>query len=260
MSNVYQHFRDEEAPFIDTMIDDVRRVLENYMPALTNFLNPRERLILDAIAGQYAEIQLDLSGVFPDAERQRAILYPEYDQIALEDFEISLVEIDYPRQFTQLTHGSILGTLMGAGITREKLGDIISDGNRWQFAADRTIATYLIQEVSQIGKHSVILKEVPISEMIQSEESWEEQTVIVSSMRLDAVISRILNLSRNNAKALIQNGKVKVNFGQVDRPDYECELADLISVRGFGRARLISTEGITKKDNIVLKIQMIKSS
>jgi len=130
MMNIYQHFRKDEQPFIEQVIDWVLQVEKQYTPYLTDFLNPRERFILKTIVGQYDDVNQQTFGGFKEAEQKRALIYPPYYEPTAADYEITLIEIDYPTKFADLSHGQIMGTILGAGIDRNTLGDIITDGKR----------------------------------------------------------------------------------------------------------------------------------
>lgn len=260
MNSVYQHFRKDEFPLIDQISDMAERAESTYQLQLTHFLNPRERHIARSIIGQWSDLSVESFGGFSEAENQRLLIIPMYVDTSKEDYHIAAFEIDYPAGFTSLTHGSILGSLMGLGIRRDIIGDIITDGDTWQFFADEQMADYLMAELNHIGRHAVSIMRCDEDMIITPLDKWKKDTVIVSSLRLDSVIARALNLSRKVAKDLIQSERVKVNWATVNRPDFECDEYDMISVRKFGRIRLGSIQGMTKKDNLILTIDRIKSN
>ncbi|MER3115534.1 RNA-binding protein, partial [Bacillus altitudinis] len=51
MSDIYQHFRKDERAFIDQALEWKRIVQEQYRMKLTDFLDPREQVILSAVTG-----------------------------------------------------------------------------------------------------------------------------------------------------------------------------------------------------------------
>ena len=59
--------------------------------------------------------------------------------------------------------------------------------------------------------------------------------------------SRCLQLSRNQASQLIEKQAVQVNYHLVEKSDYMVQVGDLVSVRKFGRLKLIRDNGQTKK-------------
>jgi RNA-binding protein YlmH len=79
-----------------------------------------------------------------------------------------------------------------------------------------------------------------------------------SSLRLDVILSSIYNISRQKAQTLIQRGLVKVNWKQVEQTSFVCEEGDVLSARGYGRSRIISIDGQTKKEKWRLTAGILK--
>lgn len=257
MLNIYQHFREDEQAFIDQVLDWVGQVENQYAPYLTPFFNPRQLFIVESIVGQYDDIQLTMFGGYEGAEQQRVFIHPPYFEPQPEDFDIALIEINYPTKFAELSHGQIMGTILGAGIVRETLGDILTDGERWQFFIDKKLENYLFMNMNQVGRTNIQLEKFPLEEVIQSTDKWEVEEIIVSSLRIDVVLAGALNISRNRTKTMINDRRIKLNWVELDRVDLEVEEYDLISVRGFGRIQIRKQIGTTRKDNIVLEIAII---
>ena len=257
MEELYQHFREDEKYFIDQVMDWVQQVEFQYSPYLTPFLDPREQYIVEAIIGQHSEVKAEAFGGYETAERKRLFLSPSYFDSKQEDYEIKITEIRYPKKFAELSHGKILGTLMGTGIKREMIGDIISDGEDWQFFADASIMQYLLTSLTKIGNITVQLEEVPYTAILMPKDSWDERLEIVSSLRLDVVLASVFNVSRQKSKELISSNKVKVNWNETERPDIILDIHDVVSIRGYGRIRIEAIEGKTKKEKIRLKLGVL---
>jgi RNA-binding protein YlmH len=137
---------------------------------------------------------------------------------------------------------------MSLGVKRDKFGDIIVTEEQIQFIAAEEMDSYLTGNLEKIGNASVSIKRLPIENIVQVKEKWEEQVTTVSSLRLDSVLSAVLNLSRQKTQSLIASGKVKVNFKQTENVSEECREGDTLSIRGFGRCKITSIDGKTKKD------------
>ncbi|AOH54211.1 RNA-binding protein [Peribacillus muralis] len=246
--SIYQHFRPEEKEFIDQAINWIDQVKDSYAPKLTDFLDPRQQEILTSLLGNDSEAKLQFNGGSDFVERKRVLIYPDYYSPEPSDFNISLYDISYPKKFVTLEHRQILGTLMSLGVKREKFGDIIVTEECIQFVAAEEMEAYLTGNLEKIGKASVSIKRLPIGNIIQVQEKWEEQITTVSSLRLDSVLSAVLNMSRQKTQALITSGKVKVNFKQTENVSDECREGDTLSIRGFGRCKIMSIDGKTKKN------------
>jgi len=254
MDSIFQHFRKEEQQFIEQVSGWMNEVEDRYTPKLTDFLDPRERFIVKSVLGSN-DIRMESLGLFPDAERQRVLLYPSYYEPTAEDFNITVFELKYPVKFVTLRHPDILGSLMSVGLDRSKFGDIRIDGERIQFAVADEVSLYLKTNFISAAKVKVQLLEVEdVDEMITAKEEWQEESHTVSSMRLDTVMSSVYNISRQKAAALIHGGKVKVNWRVQEQPSFELHESDMVSSRGFGRIKVLMVEGRTKKDKIRLQI------
>ena len=150
-----------------------------------------------------------------------------------------------------------MGSVLGTGISRGNLGDILTDGQRWQFFVDARMKDFILMNVDHVGRINVHLEEKSFENLVQEMDKWELEEIIVSSLRMDVILARALNVSRNRAKTLIKDQKVKLNWVEVERPDIEVEEYDILSIRGFGRVKIGAQQGITRKDNLVLKIGII---
>ena len=214
MMNIYQHFRDDEQGFIDQVIDWLAQVENQYAPYLSSFLNPRQLFIAKSIIGQYEDIEHMTFGGHDETEQERVLIYPPYYEPTVDDFEITLIEINYPTKFAELSHGQIMGTVLGAGISRETLGDILNDGERWQFFIDRNMKDYIFINVDRIGRTNINLEEQPLEQAVEMMDKWAIEEVVVSSLRIDVVLARCLHLSRNRAKTLINDKRIKIQLGR----------------------------------------------
>nr|WP_229294362.1 YlmH/Sll1252 family protein [Staphylococcus kloosii] len=230
------------------MLDKCNQANDQYSPVLTNFLDPRGQYILKVIIGSFDELEVTLFGG-RYSERKRAIIAPSYFEPQEEDFEISLIEIDYPQKFVTLQHQNVLGTIMSLGIERDQLGDIIVN-ERIQFTLTKQLESYIILQLTRIKGATVELNSIPFNSMIQSNENWKHFEANVSGLRLDVVLKDIIRKSRSIAKQLIEKKKVKVNHTIIDSVDFQLDSDDLISVQGYGRAMITDIGGRTKKDKV----------
>lgn len=257
-ANVYQHFRKDEHPFVDMIGGWIEQVESQYAPYLTDFLDPRQAFILESIIGSDSELIYSFYGGYESAERRRALIYPAYYEPTEEDYQVELYEIQYPVKFGSLSHGKILGTLLSSGIRREFFGDIISDGERWQFFINHEVANFVISQLDKIGSMSVKVKQINYTDILVAKDSWEFETDTVTSLRVDNIISAVFNISRQRSKLLVDSGKVKVNWVEIQRSDFMLALLDIISIRGFGRIQLRTIEGKTKKDKHRVQLAVLR--
>lgn len=257
-ANVYQHFREDERPFIDTVEEWLEKVEMQYAPVLTDFLDPRQAYILETLIRQNSDLGFRFYGGYESSERTRCLIYPDYYTPTQEDFEIALFTIQYPKKFAQLSHSKILGTLLSTGLKRQSFGDIISDGENWQVLMSKEISHYVQTQIEKIGKISVRLEQANYTELIVPKDDWTLEQAIVSSLRVDVVISNVFNISRQRSKQLIESNKVKLNWMEMQRADFVLDLLDIVSIRGFGRLQIRAIEGTTKKEKIRLSLGVLR--
>lgn len=252
--NIYQHFRPEEKDFIDHVINWKTIVERTYTPKLTDFLDPREQQIVKLLVGENSDIKSEFFGGADFSERKRALILPDYLTAENADFQISLYEVGYPSKFITIEHPQVLGSLMSIGLKRGKFGDILINEKQIQLFVSGDVADYIELQLKSIGKASVHLIPLPLEEAVNVHEDWLEDDLTLSSLRLDTAVSGIHHVSRQKSQIFIQQGLVKVNWTLIENPSFELREGDMISVRGHGRAKILTIEGKTKKEKWRIRI------
>lgn len=255
--NIKQHFRPDEAPLLDQVEDWLNTAADQYRPVLTDFLNPRQVYIAQTLTNRRDDVKMQANGGWVNAEMKRVLFYPSYYEPQVDDFELQLMEVDYPIKFTELHHRQILGTLIGSGLERSAFGDVLTQEMRWQVIINRQMTDFIRQQITQIGKIHVKLKPIDLENVVMPQEDWESLSASVSSLRLDTLIAAGFNYSRNRTKLLVEHGQARVNWETEERPDYPLVVHDLISVRHAGRIRIDEIQGITKKNKIRVAMSVV---
>ncbi len=236
---------------IKNKIGDFKRNLELGKNVLTKFLDFEEQKEIYTINNHNSKVIL--YGGYDIAERKRAIV--TYDEeVNFEQFKIAVIESKYNIRFAKITHRHVLGTIMSLGIERNTFGDIIVDDERIIIFVTEEIKEYLIKNLTSILNYGVNFKEVKEINLKQDEEIT--RTINVASMRLDAIISKAINCSRNEATELITKGLVLINHQECLSITHNVKVDDLLSIRKFGRVKICEIVGYSKKERIVLKISV----
>lgn len=219
----------------------------------SDFLNLYEQTVL------YDEIKYGytLFGGFPDAERKIACFGDENDfgYPPSPPVVILCIEPLSAKFSDDLTHRDFLGSLIGLGIKRETLGDIIITDNKGYLFCLETIAQYIIDNLTKVRRTSVscsICSELPESALPQP----KEKVIIVSSLRLDGAIASVYDLSRSKSSALVEGEKVFINGKLTKSTSKNVEMGDTVSVRGYGRFRYVGILGDTRKGRIRIKCEV----
>ena len=164
-------------------------------------LDPYERRIAISILNQVEEINYSEFGGIKEAERKGISIYPHYYEYNNRDSGINALMIyDY---IGKISHRDFLGSVLALGINREKIGDILIHEKYTQIVAKEEISDFILMNLKKIGKENIKIKEIPIDTLKPIEILYRELVTTVSSLRLDAIISGALNLSRKIVKGLL---------------------------------------------------------
>lgn len=251
---VYQHFRVDERPFIERVGDWIDIVTMRHQPYLTDFLNPRERYILSTLAQQATDVTFSFDGGYDHAEYARCLLAPNYWHPQSDEFSLAFLRITGASQFQSLEHRDYLGAIMNLGIKRDKIGDLIVDGDICQLVTTDEMATFVRLNLHHVHRVRVSVEEIKREQLVINEKALREQMVTVASPRLDAVLSAVFPLSRSKVVPLIQSGKCKLNWKVEENPAVLVGMDDTLSLRGYGRVHVLAVEGLTKRGRIRLTV------
>lgn len=252
--HVMMHFRPEERPFVERMIDLAERVDDRQSPALTDFLDPRQQKIALSVVRRHADLVITLSGGFHGAERQRALIAPSYWAAEDSEFELAFLRVSVPGDYVKLSHGDYLGALVGLGMKRGKLGDLSVDDEGCDLVVSRDMADFVRLHLNQVGRAAVHIEEIGQDLFKEVRREFQEKEFTVMSLRLDAVASDAFNLSRTKVVDPIKSGKLQLNWQTIENPATVVEEGDVISLRGHGRVRILEVGGQTKKGRTVIKV------
>ncbi|MTB64380.1 RNA-binding protein [Streptococcus sp. zg-86] len=254
-----QHFPREEKEFIEKIIDICQQVEMTYSYRLTAFLNPKQDEIAHSIAG-YFQLRYFTSRSLVSTEFSRGIIAPDYYRLDEQDFDMAFVELSYPRKYASLTHSQILGTLVNRlGIKRQHIGDILLEEEHTYVLLDRRFVPLLVSEVQKVARTPVEWTEVD-RKSISVKHSFDAETeqILVSSLRIDKLVSTVFRIPRSRASQLIEARQVKVDYHIVEQVGKTMEEGQLISVRGFGRVRVAKLIGYSKQGKVKLEVEVIR--
>lgn len=249
-----EHFSNHEHEFVTKVNDWINQVYYGHKVKLTKFLTPREQQIIQILVNQFIDIEVCFYGGFKNAERKRAIIKPAYLVGDLLEDSVVGYEIQYHQRFISLQHRQVLGALTSLNIERSLIGDIIvSDSGNIHFAICNEFSPFLIQHFQKIGKHPITLIETNIKSL-EKVEKLEEEEYIISSMRLDVVVASLMNASRSQVFEYIKQGNVQLNFKLEQNHSYQCQIGDVISIKRYGRYKILKYKSTTKAGRLVLVI------
>ena len=153
-----------------------------------------------------------------------------------------------------LRHQDILGTLYSLNISDEMFGDVVIWNNRYFIIILSSIDNYIKSNLISIKNSKVDLIEKDPYYLKDYKQEYEEFNIIVPSIRVDVIVSKIINSSRSNALEKIKNGDIYLNYELLTKPIYMLKENDIFSIRKYGKYKFNGIINETKKGNIIVNI------
>lgn len=201
-------------------------------------------------------VGVSLYGGYENAERRLAVFGDEADLGYEASPPVVFLKISpLSEKFSDdLTHRDFLGSLMGLGIKRETLGDILLDGNNAYLICLDSIADYIQTQLTTV-RHTSVACEVTASLPENALPKLIPEEILTSSERLDALIAAVYHLSRNAAQGLIAGEKIFCDSVLITSASFVPKPGALISVRGSGRFLYDGVLRSTKKGRHVIAVR-----
>lgn len=132
-----------------------------------------------------------------------------------------------------------MGAILNAGISRRKVGDIIVlDTRGAQVIVSNDVGTFLESTVCSVRKVRVGVKRMDLQDMEMVTRRVKEVQSVENSMRLDAIVSAGLSVSRSKIADMSRSGLVFVNYKEVRTASKNLKAGDVVSVRGVGKLEI----------------------
>lgn len=243
--------KEESILIKNRLIELSRRSFEQGIRLFSDFLDASGIKAFDEVRQALYPCGYCFDGGFPDAERLMVCFGTE--EPAGDEIRFPIVFLHAapmaPKYSEDLTHRDYLGALMNLGIDRSRTGDLIVKENEALIICEEGLSDFIISEFSRVRHTEVICKKTDIfPEDFLPRREYCEGTI--SSLRLDAFLSRALNISRSRSSELITSGSVFINGQEKRDLSSTLKAGDRVSVRGFGKLRFLETSGETKKSRL----------
>lgn len=248
----------EERLLLARVLDKLELARDRGVPSHTGFLSPHERAVVEGLIRAEGWPRHLFFGGFADAERTVCAFLPDWleeeDWLAGQEYNpIRALRCTWTGG--SLTHRDFLGSILGLGLDREKVGDLLVGDGVCDVLVLEDVADFLLLHLEQAGR--VHLKVSSISLEMVSPPPVQVRTIrdTVSSLRLDAVASSGFSISRGKAADLISSGKVQLNHQECLKPDRPVNEGDTLSCRGFGKCMVKEVGGPSKKGRIMIVLE-----
>lgn len=243
MSHIAKQNNDLFYAKLEDLCDAVER---KNIPKFTSFLDEKQQFLAQEYLERRHLKNWMLWGGEASVARKMLGVFPDYMEPDGEHFPISALTFSYRKEDT-LTHRDFLGSLMALQMKREAIGDIlVMTGNCVLFVTEK-VEPLVYDELTKIGRIGVKIQQgitVPIS----CEQKFQELVGTVASMRLDCVIAMMTGKSRGAVCELIKAGLVSLNYQPIQSGSITVTPGDILTVRGYGKAKIAPAIQTTKKD------------
>lgn len=276
---------DENNLFLKTVQEKYERFCDYYMNMHSDFLSIEQQSLLSGFLRTHMKEGVYLFGGYGDAERQQVVFLPDYSgvpekvnalaafanekeknsaiaQILLEyfaenpdDCPICLLDVSIPpAEHRTLGHRDYLGALIGEGIRREKIGDILVAPKGAQIIVAAELGDYLAESFRHAGSVSINVKKASVFTLNGLKSETKNLKFTLSSPRLDNITAGIFGISRKDAAEAISRGKVFVNGREISKPDFTLKGGEKVVLRGKGKAIYNGISGESKKGKLYVNV------
>ena len=238
-------------------LDQIERAANRSIPCATQFLSPAQRAALEPLLAASGHPRHLFHGGYEGAERTVCVFLPDWQEAedwSAED-ELAAIECAYPPTGADLTHRDLLGGLMGIGLTREKVGDILVGDTAAQIVCLKEAAPIILSQFDQAGRYRLRLKEIPLSALSPAPAEVKLVHDTVAALRLDAVLAAGFSLARGKAADLVAAGRVSLNHRECLKPDKPVAQGDILTCRGLGKCVVKTVGGQSRKGRIIIEIE-----
>jgi photosystem II S4 domain protein len=245
-------------PILERIQDLCDRAVKTWAVCYTDFLAPPDIFQAEQYVRRLTEVHCLGWGGYPQAERQVVAIARAEVDISPDAMPITALGISGNFLFDPASHRDFLGSILGTGIERDQVGDLVILGERGaQAIVTSQLASYLEIHLTQVRTVPVKTKIIPWADLQIRPPQRKELVTTEASLRLDAIASAGFGMSRSKMVDLINGDEVRVNWQGCTSPSHQLKTGDLVTVRGKGRL-LVGEITITKKQRY--RIQLERSS
>ena len=249
--------RTDEERFLMRHVEDLARAAEGRgIARYSGFLSDREQDLARAALNRADVPESDhhFEGGWPGAERKLLCLEPEgcYPASPLCCVKLTCRTLSGA---ALPGHKDYLGSLMGLGITRESVGDILVAEQSVDVLVTEPVRRFLLDSWDSAGRVRLKVQPIGPTELQVPEEKVKLLRDTVSSLRLDSVLSVGFSLSRSKAAEAVTSGKVQVNWADWQKPDRQVVQGDVLTLRGLGKCVLEEVGNQTKKGRVFITVK-----
>lgn len=235
--NNKNHKQFNEKFAFDKVMDQIFLCESDFKKRFTSFLQEpiAENIVNLILREKYAKnVYLTISGGIVGASRVQ-IGICTVGCIKNTSFPIKAIEIKFNKFDSSTTHRNILGSILGIGVDRNKIGDIFIFKDKAIVLLDESMLNFLTINLTHIGKNKVQINETEIKNIFIPLDNYKEVSIKLENIKLSTIISKAFNINRENTLKLLKSKKVSINWNIQNKDITAIHCNEVISVRGYGR-------------------------
>ncbi len=222
--------------------DDLFKAVQAGRVAHTGFLDASDAATL-ASKLRSRDVNVHVSGGYPGAKRRVITVFPEHIPEAHTSLTAWYFPVHDPEE---------LRVALRTLLDKDSIGDVIAH----QDGLSAIVLEKTQLKPVRIKGQEVIGQVVPIEKV--SSGTSKKQSVIVPSLRVDALGAKAFGVSRSYFAKGISAGNVLLNGTRATKSS-DAEAGDEIYAEGLGRFYISQVQGETKKGNLKVILEVEKS-
>ncbi|MDN5313383.1 MAG: hypothetical protein PWQ68_2357 [Thermoanaerobacteraceae bacterium] len=220
----------------------------------SNFLDPGQQNLAETVVRSFPGMEYYFDGGYKEAERKVLVAYPDFLKDEPFHAPLGALRITPKDPDEHPGHRDFLGAMLGLGISREKVGDILVTKTGADVIVKQEITEYIGLNLLKVGSTPVSVEEISLKELLTPERRYKEMKSTVASLRLDAIASLAFGISRSKMAPFIKGENIRLNFRVVKDPSTPVKEGDVISASRLGRAKVLEVGGQSKKGRIYVRV------
>lgn len=229
---------------IASLIDKYEKYLKSGKEVTSNFLSSSE---IDLFNNRLKKYNIDYHIIEKIEDSDKKII-----GFGNEELLKNYITIYHGVSSNKIEHKDILGTLFSIGFTYNTIGDIYIDNNDFYLTNLTRLNKYLVENFTKVKNSTIKLN---IIDSIKIEKKYLDLEISVNSLRIDSIISKLSNLSRNDSQDKIKNNDILINSKEINKSTTLIKEDDIISIRKVGKFKIGRIIGTTKKNKIILEVK-----
>ena len=248
---------EEERLLLARVLDKLDQAQHRSIPAYTHFLSPAERVAVEGLLNACGHPRHVFFGGYEGAERTVCGFPPDWmeeDDLFAGEEPVAALRIAF-HESAYLTHRDFLGAVLGLGLTREKLGDLLVGEDHCDLLLLEETRPIVLSQLFEVGRYTVKCRAIGLEELEVRPPEVKTIRDTVATLRLDAVASSGFSLARGKTAALIESGRVTVNHREVTKPDRQVAEGDVVACKGLGKFTVKEVAGLSKKGRTMIVLE-----